>query len=193
MNTIFLPIPFFVLMGSTLLAEDRVLFEFPNPAASRAWQTVNDGVMGGISEGNFKITENKTLEFFGTLSLENNGGFASVRSRPRKLGLEAGDAIIVRLKGDGREYALNLYVPRPLTAFSYRALFKTTAGEWTEVRIPLEKFVATSFGRVVPNAAPLNPGEITSVGFLISDKKTGPFKLEVEWIKAKQAATTIKQ
>jgi monofunctional biosynthetic peptidoglycan transglycosylase len=119
--------------------------------------------------------------------LENNGGFASVRSRPKKLGLEAGDAIIARIKGDGREYTLNLYVPRPLTAFSYRASFKTTEGEWTEVRIPLDKFVATSFGRIVPNAKPLNPSEITSVGFLLSDKKAGPFKLEVDWIKASKA------
>jgi monofunctional biosynthetic peptidoglycan transglycosylase len=119
--------------------------------------------------------------------LENNGGFASVRSRPRKLGLEAGDTIIARVRGDGREYTFNLYVPRPLTAFSYRASFKTTAGEWIEVRIPLETFVATSFGRIVRNAAPLNPSEITSVGFLLSDKKAGPFKLEVEWIKASKA------
>ncbi len=180
----FFSVSLLVLLGSTLLAEDRVLFEFTNPAASRDWQTVNDGVMGGISDGRFKITENKTLEFYGALSLKNNGGFASVRSRPKKLGLEAGDAILARLKGDGREYTFTLYVPRPLTAFSYRASFTTTAGEWIDVRIPLDKFVATSFGRIVSNAAPLNPGEITSVGFLLSDKKAGPFKLEVEWIKA---------
>jgi len=184
MNTIFLTVPLLILMDSTLLAEDRVLFEFASPAASKDWQPVNDGVMGGISEGRFKINGDKTMEFFGTLSLENNGGFASVRSRPRKLGLEAGDTILARIKGDGREYTFNLYVPRQLTAFSYRASFKTTSGEWTEVRIPLDKFVATSFGRIVPNAKPLNPSEITSVGFLLSDKKAGPFKLEVDWIKA---------
>jgi NADH dehydrogenase [ubiquinone] 1 alpha subcomplex assembly factor 1 len=187
MYRIFLTVSLIVLLGSTLAAEDRVLFEFANPAASRDWQTVNDGVMGGISDGRFKITENKTLEFYGSLSLENNGGFASVRSRPKKLGLEAGDAIIARIKGDGREYTFNLYVPRPLTAFSYRASFKTTAGEWIEVRIPLDKFVATSFGSIVSNAAPMNPSEITSVGLLLSDKKTGLFKLEVEWIKVSKS------
>jgi len=183
----FLTVPFFVLMGSTLLAEDRVLFEFASTAASSDWQSVNDGVMGGISEGRFKITGDKTLEFFGALSLENNGGFASVRSRPKKLGLEKSDAVVARVRGDGREYTLNLYVPRPLTAFSYRASFKTTASEWIEIRIPLDKFVATSFGRIVPNAGPWNPSEITSVGFLLSDKKAGPFKLEVDWIKASKA------
>ncbi len=184
MNSGFLTVSFLVFIASTCLAEDRLLFDFATPAASRNWQTVNDGVMGGVSAGNFRITKDKTLEFFGRLSLANNGGFASIRSRPRKLGLEADAAIVARIKGDGRDYSFNLYVPRPLTAFSYRASFKTTAGEWTEVRIPLDKFVATSFGRIVPNAAPLNPGEITSVGFLLSDKKAGPFKLEVAWIKA---------
>jgi len=176
-------VPFLVLLGTMLSAEDRVLFEFASPDASKDWQSVNDGVMGGVSEGRSKITENKTLEFFGKLSLENNGGFASIRSRPKKLGLAKGDAIVARLRGDGREYTLNLYVARPLTAFSYRASFKTTAGEWVDVRIPLDKFVATSFGRIVLNAQPLNPNEITSVGFLLSDKKVGPFKLEIEWIK----------
>jgi NADH dehydrogenase [ubiquinone] 1 alpha subcomplex assembly factor 1 len=190
MNTISLSsLPVFILLASTLAAGDRMLFEFDTATASREWQTVNDNVMGGISEGRFKITENKTLEFFGALSLENNGGFASVRSRSRKLGLQKDDVIFARVRGDGREYTLNLYVPRPLTAFSYRASFKTTAGEWTEVGIPLDKFVATSFGRVVSNAAPLNPNEISSLGFLLSDKKAGPFKLEVEWIKAGKAET----
>ena len=37
--------------------------------------------MGGVSEGKFKIkiTDMKSLEFFGTLSLKNNGGFVILR------------------------------------------------------------------------------------------------------------------
>jgi hypothetical protein len=38
----------------------------------------------GKSEGNFKISDKKTLEFFGTLSLANHRGFASVRSKAKK-------------------------------------------------------------------------------------------------------------
>jgi NADH dehydrogenase [ubiquinone] 1 alpha subcomplex assembly factor 1 len=80
-----------LMAGSILMAadEDRVLFEFGDPEAAQRWQTVNDGVMGGVSDGQFKIS-NQTMEFFGTLSLENDGGFASVRSRPTKLSLEKG-------------------------------------------------------------------------------------------------------
>ncbi len=172
-----------VMAGSILMAaeDDRMLFEFGDPEVAQRWETVNDGVMGGVSDGQFKIS-NQTMEFFGTLSLENSGGFTSVRSGPAKLGLEKGDTLLARVRGDGREYTLNLYVARPRTAFSYRWTFKTQKGEWVEIRAPLDKFVATSFGRLVPNE-PLNPVEVNAIGFLLSDNLAGPFKLEVEWIK----------
>ena len=173
----------FVSITTTIACgQDRKLFNFDTPDTSKQWQTVNDGVMGGRSEGRFRITDNKTLEFFGTLSLENNGGFASVRSRSTKLDLKEGDTLVVRLRGDGRKYNFNLYVPRRSTAFSYRADFETKKDEWIEVEIPLEKFVATSFGQVVRNQ-PLDPSEVTGIGIVLGDKKAGAFKLEVEWIK----------
>jgi monofunctional biosynthetic peptidoglycan transglycosylase len=178
-----------LLIGAYLMADDRppVLFAFTGADAVKEWQTVNDGVMGGVSEGKFRISDRKTLEFFGTLSLENNGGFASVRSRVRKLGLNKGDTLVARVRGDGREYSMNLYVPRPLVAFSYRATLPTKKDEWIEVELPLEMFQATSFGRVVKEAGAVKPEEIHSVGFLLGDKKAGAFKLEIEWIKVVRA------
>jgi len=122
-----LTLPLLFLMGSFVMADDtpQTLFNFTGADAAKEWQTVNDGVMGGVSQGKFKITDQKTLEFFGTLSLENNGGFASVRTRAKKLGLEKGDTLVARVRGDGREYLLNIYVNRPLIAFSYRAVAQT--------------------------------------------------------------------
>ena len=178
-----------LLSGAFLMADDKpdVLFKFAGADAAKEWQTVNDGVMGGVSEGKFTITEKKTLEFFGTLSLENNGGFASVRSKAKKLGLEKGDTFLARVRGDGREYTLNLYVNKPLVAFSYRATVPTKKGEWIEVKVPLDEFEATSFGRVVKEAGAVKPEEVNALGFLLGDKKAGPFKLEVEWIKVMKA------
>ena len=117
-----------------------------NPA--KPWQTVNDGVMGGRSDGRFKINEDKKMEFFGTLSLENNGGFASVRARGDNLGLKKDDVIVARVRGDGREYNFNLYTQRNLGGYSYRQSFKTKKDEWIEVELPVDKFVATWRGRV---------------------------------------------
>ena len=171
------------LSSRTATDGERLLFAFEESDADAQWQTTNDGVMGGRSDGRFTINEEKNMEFFGTLSLENNGGFASVRSRGSNLGLEKGDSIVARVRGDGREYSLNLYTPTRRMAFSYRAKFRTQKDEWIEVRIPLEKFEATSFGRVVRNR-PLDPREVNGLGILLGDKKAGPFQLEIDWIKA---------
>ena len=165
-----------VVAGGTV----RSLFDFSSPGAAGRWQAVNDGVMGGVSDGKFRITPEGTLEFFGTLSLENNGGFTSVRTKPADLGLRPGDSLVVRVRGDGREYMVNAYPKNARMAFSYRAPLPTIAGEWTDVVIPLADFVPTSFGRVVQGAGPLNPADINSLGIMLSDKQPGKFRLDVE-------------
>ena len=176
-------------MVATLMADEtqRTLFEFSGADSAKEWQTVNDGVMGGVSDGRFKITDAKTMEFFGTLSLANNGGFASVRTKPKNLGIEQGDALVAKVRGDGREYMLNLYPSRQRVAYSYRAAMQTKKDQWIEVKIPLDTFEATSFGRIVTNAGAVKPAEINSIGFMLGDKKAGPFKLEIEWIKVERA------
>lgn len=179
-----------LLTMTSALADDRahILFDFTRADAAREWVTVNDGVMGGVSEGKLALSEHKTLEFFGTLSLENNGGFASARTRPRKLGLENGDVLVARVRGDGRAYSLNLYIDNARMAFSYRAAVLTKKDTWIEVNVPLEAFEATSFGRVVPDAGAVRPEQVNALGFLLGDKRAGPFKLEVAWIKRVRTA-----
>src|SRR5271157_3840343 len=131
------------------LADDhgRTLFDFNKPDTAQAWQPVNDGVMGGVSDGRFKITDQGTMEFFGTLSLENNGGFASVRSRRSNLGLKPDDTLLIRLRGDGREYLLNLDVPSLQIAYYYRASIPTKAG-------PFKLEIA--WVKAVPTGSPKN-------------------------------------
>jgi NADH dehydrogenase [ubiquinone] 1 alpha subcomplex assembly factor 1 len=159
------------------------LLDFAGPDAAQKWQAVNDGVMGGVSDGRFRITADKTLEFSGRLSLENNGGFASVRTKPSDLEINAGDTLVVRVKGDGREYVLNIYTKSRRMAFSYRAPLPTMKDEWTEVSVPLNEFIPTSFGNRVQGMGPVEPDQINSLGFMLSDKRPGPFKLEVDWVK----------
>jgi NADH dehydrogenase [ubiquinone] 1 alpha subcomplex assembly factor 1 len=163
------------------------VLDFAGPDTAQKWQAVNDGVMGGVSDGRYRITDEKTLEFSGTLSLENNGGFASVRTKPTGLDIKAGDTIVLRVKGDGREYVLNLYTKSRRMAFSYRAPLPTTKDEWTEVRVPLEEFIPTAFGRRVQGMGPVEPDEINGLGFMLSDKKPGKFRMQVEWVKVVRA------
>ena len=171
------------------------LFQFSELREAEKWQIVNDGVMGGRSSSQASIVEldsldragneNGVMRFAGNLSLENNGGFASMRSRPSgSLGLNPGNTIVLRVKGDGRRYTFNLYTPDRRTAFSYQLEFGTTAGKWTEVQLPIDKFVAHSFGRPIPSIT-LTPSQVQSVGILLGDKKPGPFEILIDWIKVK--------
>ena len=163
------------------------LLDFAGTDPAQKWQAVNDGVMGGVSDGRFRITPDKTMEFSGRLSLENNGGFASVRTKPVDFDIKSGDTLVVRVKGDGREYVLNLYTKSRRMAFSYRAPLPTTRDEWTEVSVPLGEFIPTAFGNRVKGMGPVEPDQINSLGFMLSDKKPGPFKLEVDWVKIRPA------
>jgi monofunctional biosynthetic peptidoglycan transglycosylase len=164
-------------------AQEWSMIDFADNKTVASWYSVNDGVMGGVSESAMTATSSGTAIFSGVVRFENNGGFASVRSKPAELNIKAGDAIVVRVKGDGREYVLNLYTKSRRMAFSYRAPLPTVKNEWTEVTVPLEDFIPTAFGDRVQGMGPVEPNEITSIGFMLSDKKAGPFKMEVAWVK----------
>jgi NADH dehydrogenase [ubiquinone] 1 alpha subcomplex assembly factor 1 len=171
------------LVNSATAADVKVLATFDQPDSIGSWKSVNYGVMGGVSEGGFKRTDAKTLLFSGTLSLENNGGFASIRTEPRAMDLTGLSALVVKARGDGRTYWIDLRVARQQMASSYRAELPTVKGEWREIRIPLRDFQFQSFGRRLA-ADPINPATVNSVGFTLADKKAGPFILEIESIKA---------
>lgn len=160
----------------------KQLIDFSNESVADQWISVNDNVMGGISEGKFRITDNNTLVFSGNLSLENNGGFASIRTRPADLNLDGCDKIGLRLKGDGRTYYFNLMTSSRSAASSYRAAVQTQKDTWQNVQISLKDFVYTSFGRIIAGVAPVKAEDIRSVGFTLSDKKPGPFQLEISEI-----------
>lgn len=148
------------------------------------WQVVNDDVMGGISTSQVRVTEDGTVVFAGTVSLENNGGFASVRSVPARHDLTGCDAFVVRVRGDGQRYKFTVRMERSFDSAIYQAAFPTKAGEWQPHRLGFRDFVPTFRGRVLAGKPPLDPAQITSVGFLISDRQTGPFHLELAWVKA---------
>jgi monofunctional biosynthetic peptidoglycan transglycosylase len=161
-----------------------MIFDFRQPDAADRWRATNDVVMGGVSEGGARRTDDGTLMFSGVVSLENNGGFASIRSDPAEQDLSPRAGLSIRVRGDGKRYAFNLRTNVRIAAGSYQVRFDTQAGEWQELFFPFGDFQATSFGRPARNVPPLDPARIQSFGFTISDKQVGRFQLEVDWIKA---------
>ena len=147
------------------------------------WNTVNDDVMGGVSSSQVEITAADVLLFSGNMSLENNGGFASVRSKWKPLDLSEYDGILMRVKGDGNIYRFRIRSGETGRDVSYNALFETTADTWEIVFVPFTKTVPTYRGFVL-DVAPLDPSDIGSFGFMLSDKQAGAFELSVDWIRA---------
>ncbi|MFQ3592318.1 MAG: CIA30 family protein [Gemmataceae bacterium] len=145
------------------------------------WYVVNDGVMGGVSRGEIRLTPDGSLFFSGELSLAFQGGFASFRSRPTPLHLQPGDALCFFVRGDGRTYSVNLYPERGPMAFSFRASLPTVDGHSCKMVLPLTDFRATQFGREVSGVA-LEPSRIVALGVMLADKQPGPFMLEVQRI-----------
>jgi NADH dehydrogenase [ubiquinone] 1 alpha subcomplex assembly factor 1 len=109
------------------------------------------------------------------VSLENNGGFASVRSLPARQGLAGSDAFVVSVRGDGRSYKFTARTDPSLDSAIYQCSFTTKKDEWEEHRLPLKQFIPTFRGRVLSSEPPLDAARITSVGFLISDQQDAHF------------------
>jgi monofunctional biosynthetic peptidoglycan transglycosylase len=165
-------------------AAETILFDFPATTNSPAWQIVNDDVMGGVSTSQFQVLTKGGAVFSGVVSLENNGGFTSVRSSPVRQNLNGTAAFVIRVRGDGRRYKFTVRTEPGFNAPNYQAEFTTKPGEWEEHRLAFKDFVPTFRGRVLTEMPPLNPSKIASLGVLIADKQAGPFRLELSWVKA---------
>jgi len=170
--------------GNSMALELITIVDFESPEKGLGWRIVNDGVMGGLSQSQMSMTSEKTAVFTGTVSLENNGGFASVRTEPFDFGLAGFRGLELRVRGDGRIYQLRLRTDLNWDGIAYRAGFATTDSEWMTVTADFKDFVPSFRGRRVPDAPALYPARIRQLGFLISDNQQGGFRLEVASIKA---------
>jgi hypothetical protein len=157
------------------------LFDFDSP--EEAWRNVDDSVMGGVSSSRMRI-EDGTAIFQGELSLENNGGFASVRSDLLEHDLAGFEGVRLRVKGDGQRYQLRIRADRAFDGPSHQMTFETKKDAWIEVDLPFSDFFAAYRGRQMPNHPPIDAAKIATMGILIADKQEGNFRLEIDWVKA---------
>ncbi|MEO5961887.1 MAG: CIA30 family protein [Thermomonas sp.] len=160
----------------------RRLINFDDSPQEPSWVAVNDGVMGGRSSGSPLVVGGR-LQFSGELSLENNGGFASVRSVGRDFDLSDAATVVIRVRGDGRRYQLRLATDARHRGMpvSFGAEFETRNAEWTEVRVQLDGLKATVRGSVLLGVV-LELAQVREIGLLIADKREGAFALTVDWI-----------
>ncbi|MEO0558260.1 MAG: CIA30 family protein [Bacteroidota bacterium] len=158
----------------------RLLFDFDD--ATDQWRVVNDGVMGGLSRGAYTVSEG-VLTFSGTL-VTRGGGFTSIRT-PKRVDLSGFDGVELRVRGSGREFEVEVDDGtrfRRFRSVSRRAPFPTTAN-WQIVRVPFASLQSSVFGQRV-RAPAIDPSQVQSFSLFIADGQDGPFRLDVDWIRA---------
>ncbi|WP_299211789.1 CIA30 family protein [uncultured Aquimarina sp.] len=176
MNTA-LSCAYLIIMISSLL-----IFDFTKDTDLSNWNVVDDGVMGGLSKGVFEINNEGNAIFKGTVSLENNGGFSSVRNRFDTKNVKGFTKVLIRLKGDEKKYQFRIKT-NSYDRYSYIAHFKTT-GDWQTVEISLSEMYPAFRGRKLD--LPKYPTEtMQEIAFLISNKKAEQFRLEIDKIELK--------
>ncbi len=164
---------------TTMMLKSETIFDFTLQSDLRDWAVVDDGVMGGRSAGCLHLSDEGHAVFHGDVSLENNGGFSSVRYRFEEKTVKGYDKFVIRLRGDGKRYQFRTKATL-YDRHSYIAYFQTT-GDWQTIEIPLSEMYPTFRGRELdmPNFPTKTMAE---VAFLISNKKAESFSLEIDEI-----------
>ena len=170
---------FLLILVPFITMQTIILFVFTSKTNANEWQIVDDGVMGGKSQGEFKIDTDGNGVFFGTVSLENNGGFSSVRHQLKKMNTSNYSKIVIRLKGDGKMYQFRVK-DDVNSYFSYITTFKTT-GAWEEITINTNTLYPSFRGRTLD--LPNYSGDyLEEMVFLVGNKKNEAFQLIIDKI-----------
>ncbi|MDX1591219.1 MAG: CIA30 family protein [Balneolaceae bacterium] len=162
-----------------LLLNPTVLFDFNESAEINRWQVVDDVVMGGVSSGNFELSPEGHGLFYGEVSLENGGGFSSIRYRFQGTTVTPDTNVRLRLKGDGKPYQF-LVKHDVRSYYSYTAEFQTT-GDWQVVEIPLSEMKPEFRGNLL-NQANFAHNQIQEVHIQIANGKEESFRLLIDEI-----------
>lgn len=173
--------------SSTAMSTENKHIDFGSSMVE-PWRAINDGVMGGLSEGEIAWKDTVML-WSGQTSLENNGGFASIRGPWEHHDLRAMNRAIIRCRGNGGPFKMTLetsqrwWMPYAYTSFNPN-------DDWQDVVIDVEDF-SWSQAQMgdLRNVAPSQElGDVLRIGLMKYDGTAQPFELEVASIHFMSAA-----
>jgi hypothetical protein len=157
----------------------KEIYAFTAPSKVNEWRIVNDDVMGGISESSLARTAAGHGLFSGHVSLENNGGFASIQLNTRIQLAKEHKYIVLRIKGDGKAYEFRM--KSEISQYESYVHSFATSGEWQTIKLPISEFYPQFRGRRL-NSPNFNFNTIEQVSFLIANKQEEDFKLCIDRI-----------
>lgn len=169
----------FLLILIALIMNKLTVFDFSATKDWSGWRVENDVVMGGNSSSKLERSGEGNAVFTGRVSLENNGGFASLQYHFPPKDIEGYKKALLYLKGDGKTWQFRIK-SRLEDKASYIYEF-TTTGDWQTVEVPLDEMRPVYRGRSLelPN---FSSDTIQEVRFLIGNKKEQDFRLEIDRI-----------
>ena len=162
-------------------------FNFGTKHNTPSWRIVNDGVMGGLSSSQLKENENSVL-FNGNTSLENNGGFASMRTLFEKGSLSDCKTMTIRYKSNSinRTFGLSLKDSQRYYIPYYQHKFSPKTTDWEEITVNLKDFKHIRISQIIGNEMPLDYlKDVYNIALIVSDKKAGNFDIEIDYIEFK--------
>ena len=116
------------IMTLFFMQYNQVIYDFSKKSNIEDWRIVDDVVMGGRSSGSMGLNVDGFGVFEGEVSLENNGGFSSVRYRFQKILVKKYSRIAIKLKGDRKKYQFRIKANSG-DYYSFTSTFETS-GEW---------------------------------------------------------------
>ena len=170
-----------ILLFLSFMCQDSssYIFDFKNEKDFSNWYVVDDGVMGGLSQGTFTSADSGNALYGGIVRTENNGGFSSVRYGFKTKDVSKYEFVTLKVKGDGKSYQFRIKEDRS-QRYSYITTF-TTSGAWETIKLPLAMFYP-SFRGYQLNKPNFSGEKIEEIAILISTKTRASFSLEIEKI-----------
>ena len=141
------------------------------------WRPLNDGVMGGLSEGTVTLNDS-SMSWKGQTRLENNGGFASVRAPWGNADLRTMDRVVIRCRGNGGPFKLTLetsqrwWMPYAYASFS-------PGKEWQDVVLNDFSWSQAQMGNLKSVTPSRELEDVLRVGLMKYDGTAQAFDLEV--------------
>jgi NADH dehydrogenase [ubiquinone] 1 alpha subcomplex assembly factor 1 len=182
MNFLSIILTAIIMNNSLQQIEDNILLNSSIMQTENKWRIVNDGVMGGLSSSKVFVDGDSKIIFSGNVSLENNGGFASLRSPVKDYNFEKFAGLEIKLKGDGKRYSFSMKETTYFKGYFYTSSFETKKDEWIVVQIPFNQFKLYYYGKETSSNKKIPLNNIKEISLLIGDKQEGNLITEVDYI-----------
>ncbi|BES88628.1 complex I intermediate-associated protein [Nesidiocoris tenuis] len=181
---------------------ENKIWKFETPQELDQWVTTSDSDHSqGFSKCKFTLNPSGHALFSGTLSTDvpkdgqiKRAGYCAIRTLRASKSFKRDSYwdwtgfshLVIRCRGDGRSYMLNLYTMGyydQLWNDVYHYPLYTRGGPyWQTTRIPFSKFFFASKGTIQDLQSPISLDSISHFGITASDRYSGNFQLEIDYI-----------